>query len=344
MNTTDSKFNQDNQNDSQDSHDDNNEDDSHQDGGKLQVYRYGWGTYFLQHYKDVLEKLGYQNFSSYNDLSKITSDLMAKNDDERNKFTENFTTEWNLLASNSNNDNSKLIKSFKDSFATENMLYSKLIWQILEDNVVSFPEILPLSTYHNQLSTFKKFNMEIGVGNGGFIRYMAKNHTDELFVGFEVFRKILKTATERIFNRQNGLQLNNIKLIHFDANMFIHTLPPFSVDNFYINFPDPWHKKKHKKRRLLKEEFLNVLAFKLKAGGCVNIATDHADYASEINENIVKILPLESTHNSVYSSEFTENLDSYYKTKYYNKFVKTDENNNKNLYYYKYIKYKVKRW
>lgn len=346
MDTINNKFNQDNNQDGYSSQNYNQKDDlsddlgddAHQNSGKLQVYRYGWGAYFLPHYKNVLNKLGYTDFSTYNDLGKITSSLTTKSEGELNKFVKDFTTEWNLLATNNSESSSKLINSFQESFSMENTLYSKLIWQTLEENIINFPEIFPLETYSRQLSTFKKFNMEIGIGNGGFIRYMAKNHTDEFFVGFEVFRKILKTATERIFNRPSGLQPNNIKLIHFDANMFIHTLPPFSVDNFYINFPDPWHKKKHKKRRLLKEEFLNVLAFKLKTGGCINIATDHRDYSNEISENIVKILPIKSTHEMVYSSEFTENLDSYYKTKYYNKFVKTDENNNKNLYYYKYIK------
>ncbi|PLX67670.1 MAG: tRNA (guanosine(46)-N7)-methyltransferase TrmB [Denitrovibrio sp.] len=159
----------------------------------------------------------------------------------------------------------------------------------------------------------KPFNIEIGIGNGEFISEYAKKHPDQNFLGFEVMKRIFRRAVVKA--RQ--VEHENIRLIHFDATFFVSILQDESVDNFYVNFPDPWPKKKHKKRRILKTKFIKLLVQKLKPGGTLCIATDQIDYAQEIVENLKPIAELSSVYDTIY----IDRLDDYLPTKYYRKFV-----------------------
>lgn len=157
------------------------------------------------------------------------------------------------------------------------------------------------------------FNIEIGIGNGEFISEYAKKYPDQNFLGFEVMKRIFKRAITKAKQVENG----NIRLMHFDATFFVSILEDGCVDNFYVNFPDPWPKKKHKKRRLLKTQFIELLVRKLKPGGTLCMATDQIDYAEEIVENLKPIAELKS----VYDNTYIDRLDDYLPTKYYRKFV-----------------------
>ena len=77
--------------------------------------------------------------------------------------------------------------------------------------------------------------------------------------------------------------LANARLLRADARTFVDgCVPSSSVTAFHVYFPDPWPKKKQRKRRLLDGVFLEVLAAKLQPGGLVRIATDHPGYAEEL--------------------------------------------------------------
>ena len=156
------------------------------------------------------------------------------------------------------------------------------------------------------------FNIEIGIGNGEFISEYAIRHPERHFVGFEVMKRIFRRAVIK-GKRAPG----NLRLIHFDATFFVSLLEDETVDNFYVNFPDPWPKKKHIKRRLLKTEFIELLASKLKKGGILHIATDRGDYAEEITENLKPVSSLKSIFDTIYIEELEE---GYIPTKYYRKF------------------------
>jgi tRNA (guanine-N7-)-methyltransferase len=96
-----------------------------------------------------------------------------------------------------------------------------------------------------------------------------------------------------------------------------------------VNFPDPWPKKRHHKRRILKTDFIELMKDKLITGGEIYMVTDHEDYAMEIVENLKPIKGLSSAFDSVYKEE----LIDYYETKYYLKFAI-----NTGVYFFKYIK------
>ena len=111
--------------------------------------------------------------------------------------------------------------------------------------------------------------------------------------------------------------LSNVKLIHYDARFFIELFKNNSVKNVYINFPDPWPKKRHHKRRLLKPDFLTLLSDKMINGGLLHIATDHENYKDEIVNNLIECGRFASEFDGWYVNELVD----YYPTKYYRKFA-----------------------
>jgi tRNA (guanine-N7-)-methyltransferase len=156
------------------------------------------------------------------------------------------------------------------------------------------------------------FNIEIGIGNGEFISAFAKKNPDQNYLGFEVMRRVF----DRAVRRARTVKTPNIKIMHFDATFFVSLMEKESVDNFYVNFPDPWPKKKHKKRRLLKTEFIELLTERLKVGGSLYMATDQVDYANEIVHNLRPVTNLKSAYETIFVNE----LIDYHETKYYRKF------------------------
>lgn len=156
------------------------------------------------------------------------------------------------------------------------------------------------------------FNVEIGIGNGEFISAFAKRHPEQNYLGFEVMKRIFDRAIRKV----RTAEVKNAKIIHFDATFFISLFKDGSVDNFYVNFPDPWPKKKHNKRRLLKTSFIEILTSKLKKGGSLYMATDQIDYAEEIVLNLKPVENLKSAYDTVFINELVD----YHETKYYRKF------------------------
>ena len=123
--------------------------------------------------------------------------------------------------------------------------------------------------------------LDIGFGNGKFLIEMAAREPDCNFVGMDFYHKGIRKVITRI----NKLQIKNIRIVYGDAREKISLLfQDESLDKVYINFPDPWPKKRHYKRRLVKPPFVDLVTSKLVPGGEVQIATDSQPYALEILE------------------------------------------------------------
>jgi len=117
--------------------------------------------------------------------------------------------------------------------------------------------------------------IEIGFGKGRFLLKNAVNRPGTDFVGIERAGKYFRIARDRATKRR----LTNLKLVRTDARLFVEELlPDRSVDRVHVYFPDPWPKRRQHKRRLLDPPFLRILATKLRDGGEVHLATDHAEY------------------------------------------------------------------
>ena len=123
--------------------------------------------------------------------------------------------------------------------------------------------------------------LEIGFGMGEATAHIAAQMPETNFLCCEVHTPGVGALLKRI--AEQGLE--NIRILQHDAVEVIdHMLPMGSLDGVHIFFPDPWHKKKHNKRRLIQAPLISKLAARLKAGGYLHCATDWQPYAEQILE------------------------------------------------------------
>jgi len=123
--------------------------------------------------------------------------------------------------------------------------------------------------------------LEIGSGKGLFLCNAGAARPGRGFLGVEIARKYAHEAAVRIAKRD----LRNVRMLAGDARRFLHLfVPPASVDALHVYFPDPWWKKRHKKRRVFCEPFVVDAAAALKPGGDFHIVTDVEEYHGVIRE------------------------------------------------------------
>tara|TARA_R100000501_G_scaffold18088_2_gene36009 strand:- start:683 stop:1246 length:564 start_codon:yes stop_codon:yes gene_type:complete len=124
-------------------------------------------------------------------------------------------------------------------------------------------------------------NLEIGFGMGKSLADMAEAAPEQDFIGVEVHLPGVGALLKDVEDR--GLE--NVRVYNIDANDVIDLcLPDASLDRVMIFFPDPWHKKKHHKRRLIQPEFIQRIRHKLRVGGVLHLATDWENYAEHMLE------------------------------------------------------------
>jgi tRNA (guanine-N7-)-methyltransferase len=125
-------------------------------------------------------------------------------------------------------------------------------------------------------SGFEALKLEIGFGSGEALISMAQNDPSCLYLGIEVH----ESGVGRCLNSIHENALNNVRLIKHDAiEVMQQMLPAQSLDRVFLFFPDPWHKKRHNKRRIVNQRFRDLLAQLLKPAGGLHMATDWQDYA-----------------------------------------------------------------
>lgn len=123
--------------------------------------------------------------------------------------------------------------------------------------------------------------VEIGSGQGHAIVHAASTTPDADFLAVEVFR----AGLARTMLDADRADAHNLRLVEANApEVLEHLLPSASVDELWIFFPDPWHKAKHNKRRLIAPAFVPLAARVLRDGGILRLATDWEDYARQMRE------------------------------------------------------------
>jgi len=120
--------------------------------------------------------------------------------------------------------------------------------------------------------------LEIGFGNGESLLEMAKQWPDRNFLGFEVHGP----GVGHLLLGIKRFELRNVRVSQSDAVDFLRALPESTLQRIQIFFPDPWHKKKHHKRRIVNAELLGLAAQVLEPKGVLHVATDWQPYAEEI--------------------------------------------------------------
>ncbi len=121
--------------------------------------------------------------------------------------------------------------------------------------------------------------LEIGFGNGEALAEMAARHPENSYLGIEVHRP----GVGHLLLKLEEQAQHNVKVVRYDAMQVLrHHLPDQSLDGVMLFFPDPWHKKRHNKRRIVQPEFASLLARLLKPGANLHMATDWEDYAGHM--------------------------------------------------------------
>ena len=124
-------------------------------------------------------------------------------------------------------------------------------------------------------------HIEIGMGKGQFLLSLAKRNPDINYIGIERYSSVILRAVERydeeIKETETKDFLSNIRFICMDATEIEEVFAPEEVDKIYLNFSDPWPKKRHARRRLTSKEFLARYDKVLKKEGVIEFKTDNRD-------------------------------------------------------------------
>lgn len=123
--------------------------------------------------------------------------------------------------------------------------------------------------------------LEIGFGMGDSLLQMASQEPDKNFIGIEVH----PPGVGRLINSAGKDGIANLRVYMADAmDVLEDCIPDNSIDRLQLYFPDPWHKKKHHKRRILQPAFVQKLRGKIRLGGVFHLATDWQNYAEHMLE------------------------------------------------------------
>lgn len=129
--------------------------------------------------------------------------------------------------------------------------------------------------------TDKPLVLEIGFGMGSSLVEMAKHAPNKNFLGIEVHKPGVGACLMAIEENQ----ITNLKVMCHDAvEVLVNMIANHSLDKVQIFFPDPWHKARHNKRRIIQPEFVQLIRQKLKSSGILHLATDWQHYAEHMLE------------------------------------------------------------
>ena len=179
-----------------------------------------------------------------------------------------------------------------------------------------------------QFGNTNPIKLEIGFGMGNFLIEMAAKEPASNFIGIDFYHKGIRKLMARI----KKLQLENIRVVYGDIRSKISILfKDKELNTIYINFPDPWPKKRHIKRRLIKPEFIKQLAQKLNFEGITYLATDSENYAHEMLE----YFNAETLFQNIESQKgFLKERIDLPKTKYEKNFINAGEK----IFYLEYVR------
>ncbi len=147
--------------------------------------------------------------------------------------------------------------------------------------------------------------IEIGTGKGKFIIEKAKRNPNVNFIGIEKYDSPLVNAVKLL----DGVELNNLKLICFDA-LKIDEVFDHEIDKIYLNFSDPWPKKRHEKRRLTSKQFLDKYDLIFKSENKIQMKTDNDDLYEysllSFEENGYEIIKTDTNYKDSITTEYED--------------------------------------
>ncbi|AMX82566.1 tRNA (guanine-N7)-methyltransferase [Geobacillus subterraneus] len=128
--------------------------------------------------------------------------------------------------------------------------------------------------WHELFGNDRPIHIEIGTGKGKFITEMARLHPDVNFIGIELYPSVLVSALDKLIEGE----LPNVRLLNANAKDLAAFFADGEIARLYLNFSDPWPKKRHEKRRLTYREFLALYDRILSADGDIHLKTDNQSF------------------------------------------------------------------
>tara|TARA_Y100000389_G_scaffold130031_1_gene127447 strand:- start:244 stop:894 length:651 start_codon:yes stop_codon:yes gene_type:complete len=153
-----------------------------------------------------------------------------------------------------------------------------------EKNLLSLPdyEVSTYSEIKKAKNSFKKVILEIGFGNGENVFKFANNNRENLYIGSEVYM----AGIGQLLGDVIANNLNNVRVVTGDIRLLLDDVKEPIFDDVVIICPDPWPKLKHHKRRMLNNDFLDLIHKTIKDNGHLFMSTDWENYAESIEEAI----------------------------------------------------------
>ncbi len=158
-------------------------------------------------------------------------------------------------------------------------------------------------------------SLEIGCGIGDFIVQLATRHPQQNFIAIDIFNQ----GCDKTCRRLDDAGVSNVRVLRTEArSLLLRHIKAQSLHALYINCPDPWPKKRHRKRRLVNSEFLKIALYCLEEGGHFHFCTDFVDYGIETSELLMAEAGFDNCHDQPYVHE----LGDYPISKYMRRFLK----------------------
>ncbi len=179
---------------------------------------------------------------------------------------------------------------------------------------ISEAQLKKVGSFATLFGNHNPLELEIGCGIGDFIVQIAARYPERNFIAIDIFNQGCRQTCSRI--ERSGL--TNILMMRIEARYLMHHyLGEGSLQAIYINCPDPWPKKRQRKRRLLNQDFLDLALYCLQDNGNLNFCTDFVDYG----ETAAELLYRDERFENLASTPYTHNLENYPISKYMQRFL-----------------------
>ncbi|AMA73983.1 MULTISPECIES: tRNA (guanosine(46)-N7)-methyltransferase TrmB [Aneurinibacillus] len=196
----------------------------------------------------------------------------------------------------------------------------------VREAMANYPKLVPQDAeqYKGKWREFfgnnNPIHVELGTGKGNFITTLAEQNPHINYFGVELHEEVLIKAVKKA--EEKGLA--NIAFLWINIRELESYFAPAEVDRFYLNFSDPWPKKRHAKRRLTHNDFLKQYKKLLKAEGCIQLKTDNEGlFEYSLNRFAEELFLLKEITFDLHNSEYAEgNIMTEYEAKFVQKGMK----------------------
>lgn len=176
--------------------------------------------------------------------------------------------------------------------------------------------------YEDMFEKENPIHLEIGIGKGQFIHTLAKNNPNINYIGIEKFDSVIVRALEK----QIDETLPNLKLIRVDAHSIPIILKDHTVERVYLNFPDPWPKERHAKRRLTHRGYLSIYRDLMVEKGEIHLKTDNDFlYNYSLEETMYYDMEILLHTQDLHSTNPEENIMTEFEEKFSKRGVKINK-------------------